>query len=156
MPFVYLRDRPELFSLVATWIWDEWHHLLAQKSSVEFETWLRAGGRGCGLPTTLVRIESGDPVATVSLECDDMEIRPGLTPWLASLYVVPAKRGRGLGRMLVRAAEEEARSLGITELFLYTPEHEDFYAALGWERIEQCEYRAIPVTIMRRRIKPGA
>jgi GNAT superfamily N-acetyltransferase len=156
MPFVYLRDRPEFFPLVARWIWEEWHHLLAQKSSVDFEAWLRTGGRGCGLPTTLVRIEDGEPVATVSLESDDMDIRPDLSPWLASLYVVPAHRGRGLGRVLVRAAEEEARSLGITELFLYTPEHEDFYAALGWERVEECEYRTTPVTIMRRRIKPGA
>ena len=156
MPLVYLRARPEFFPLVAGWVWDEWHHLLAQKSAAEFEAWLRADGRGCGLPTTLLLIEEGGPIATVSLECDDMEIRPALTPWLASLYVVPARRGRGLGRRLVRAAEEEARSLGITELFLYTPAHENFYAALDWERMERCEYRATPVTIMRRRIKPGA
>ncbi len=153
MPLVYLRDCPEFFPLVARWIWDEWHHLLAQQSPAEFEAWLRSGGRGCGLPTTLVRVDEGVPVGTVSLESDDMDIRPDLTPWLASLYVVPAHRGRGLGRTLVRAAEEEARSLGITTLYLYTPEHESFYAALGWERFEQCEYRAVPVTVMRRRLK---
>jgi predicted N-acetyltransferase YhbS len=153
MPLIYLRDRPDLFPLVAGWIWDEWQELLPQRSAAQFEAWLRSDGRGCGLPTTLVRIEDGEPVATVSLECDDMEIRPELTPWLASLYVVPAHRSRGLGQALVRAAEEEARSLAIRELFLYTPAHESFYAALGWERLEQCDYRGTPVAIMRRRLK---
>lgn len=156
MPFVYLRDQPQSVSLVARWIWEEWHHLLTQESPAEFETWLRLDARGCGLPTTLLLLENGVPVGTVSLESDDMEIRPRLTPWLASLYVVPAQRGRGLGRLLVWAAEEEARSLGITRLYLYTPAHENFYSTLGWERFEQCDYRGAPVTIMRRRIKPGA
>jgi predicted N-acetyltransferase YhbS len=156
MPLAYLRDRPEFFPLVANWIWDEWKHLVAQRSAQEFEAWMRAGRRGRGLPTTLVWIEDEQPVATVSLECDDMEIRPDLTPWLASLFVLPAHRGRGLGRALVRAAEAEAHALGVGELFLYTPEHEDFYTALGWERCEQCAYRTVPVTIMRRRLKPGA
>lgn len=156
MPLVYLRDCPEFLPLVARWIWDEWHELLAQKTAADFEAWFRMAERGCGLPTTLVLTEDGEPVATVSLESDDMDIRPDLTPWLASLYVVPAHRGRGLGRSLVRAAEEEARSLGITRLYLYTPEHEGFYAALGWERFAQCDYRGEAVTVMRRRIKPGA
>jgi GNAT superfamily N-acetyltransferase len=155
MPLVYLRDRPEFFPVVAGWIWDEWRHLLGQRSRAEFEAWLRAGGRGPGLPTTLVEIGDGAPVATVSLESDDMDIRPDLTPWLASLYVVPAQRGRGLGRMLVRAAEEEARTRGVAELYLYTPAQEDFYAALGWERLERCAYRATAVTIMRRSLKPA-
>ena len=156
MSLVYLRDCPEFFPLVARWIWDEWSELLAQKTPEDFEAWFRAGGRGCGLPTTLVLIEDGEPVGTVSLESDDMDLRPDLTPWLASLYVVPSHRGHGFGRKLVRAAEEEARSLGITRLYLYTPEHEEFYAALGWERFVQCDYRATAVTVMRRQIKTEA
>ena len=155
MPFIYLRDCPECFPIVAGWIWDEWKHLVAQRLLAEFEAWLRQDVRGSGLPTTLVRVEGGMPIATVSLESDDMEIRPDLTPWLASLYVAPEYRGRGHGRALVRAAEDEARSLGLSVLYLYTPGQERFYAALGWEPIEQCEYRASPVTIMRRRLKPA-
>lgn len=154
MQLVRLGDRPEFFPLVAQWIWDEWNSLLTERSPIEFEAWLRAGGRRVGLPATLVWIENDEPVATVSLESDDMEIRPELTPWLASLYVLPSRRGRGLGRALVRAAEAEAQSLGIAELYLFTPGQETFYAPLGWERFEQCEYRAVPVTIMRRRLKP--
>lgn len=154
MPLYHLGDRPEFFPIVAQWIWDEWRELLVQQSAAEFAAWFRSAPRGAGLPTTLIELERGVPVGTVSLECDDMEIRPDLTPWLASLYVVPAFRGRGLGRRLVRAAEDAARLRGCTQLFLYTPGQEKFYAALGWSLLETCRYRTFEVTIMRRELTP--
>lgn len=150
LPPVHLHERPEFFPLVAQWIWSEWRHLLTQQTLGEFEHWLRQGRDGRGLPATLLWMEDGSPLATVSLECDDMEIRPESSPWLASLYVLPAHRRRGIGRALVRAAEAEARMQGVRELYLFTPDHEPFYAALGWERMEQCEYRSTAVTIMKR------
>ncbi len=153
MRYVYLRDRADLIPLVARWIWDEWRHLLAQQTLEEFAAWFRGSERGCGLPTTIVLLINDAPVGTVSLECDDMDIRPDLTPWLASLFVAPAHRRRGLGRALVHAAEEEARSLAIEKLFLYTPGQEEFYAALGWQRVEACRYRGAPVTIMARLLR---
>lgn len=153
MPIVLLRDCPDFLPQVARWIWDEWRHLLTQESLAEFESWFRLGGRGDGLPTTLVWIEAGTPVATVSLENDDMELRPDLSPWLASLYVTPAWRGRGLGRALVAAAENAAREREVRELFLYTPAQESFYGALGWEVLERCDFRAQPVTVMRRQLQ---
>jgi GNAT superfamily N-acetyltransferase len=156
MPIVYLHDYPHFFPLAARWIWEEWRHLLAQSSCEEFECWLRTGVRVHGLPTTLLWLEDGEPVATVSLESDDMEIRPELSPWLASLYVLPSHRGRGLGRAMVRAAEEEASALGVAELYLYTPAHERFYLALGWETFDRCNYRETSVTIMRRGLRPAS
>jgi ribosomal protein S18 acetylase RimI-like enzyme len=37
---------------------------------------------------------------------------PGLESYLAELYVIPARRGRGLGRQLMEAALREARARG--------------------------------------------
>ena len=156
MHFIYLRDRPDLAPLVAQWIWDEWHHLLVQKTLPQFAAWFRGGERGSGLPTTLVLLVDEEPAGTVSLECDDMDIRSDLTPWLASLYVTPARRGLGYGQALVRRAEAEARTLGIEELFLYTPGQAEFYAALGWQLVETCSYRDAPVTIMARALSLAA
>jgi len=150
MRFTYLRERPDLAPLVARWIWDEWRHLLTQQTLEEFTEWFRGSERGSGLPTTMVLLVDEMPVGTVSLECADMDIRPDLSPWLASLYVEPAQRGRGYGQALVRAAEVEARALAIPELFLYTPGQEHFYAALGWQFVGTSSYRAEPVTIMSR------
>jgi predicted N-acetyltransferase YhbS len=152
MPLLNLCQRPDLFPLVAAWLWKEWSHLLVEKSQDEFEVWFTKSRREDAVPATFVWLEAGQPVATVSLEIDDMDIRPELTPWLASLYVVPEWRGRGIGKTLVRAAEDEARDFFLSELYLFTPEHADYYAALGWEPVETCVYRGVPVAILRREL----
>ena len=53
----------------------------------------------------------------------------GLECYLAELYVVPDRRGRGLGRALMEAAVEEARGRGADYMFLGTSE--DDVAARG-------------------------
>ena len=58
--------------------------------------------------------------------------RPGLTPWLAALFVAAEFRGRGIGAALVKAIEDHARKVGTKTLYLYTSEAEAFYAGLGW------------------------
>jgi ribosomal protein S18 acetylase RimI-like enzyme len=46
----------------------------------------------------------------------------GLDAYLEELYVVPARRGRGLGRALLEAAMETARAEGATRMDLGTAE----------------------------------
>ena len=52
---------------------------------------------------------------------------------LASLFVLPRARGRGIGAALVRACVVLAASERVPRLWLFTPEHAGFYAALGWD-----------------------
>ena len=73
---------------------------------------------------------------------------PELTPWLASLYVIPAKRRQGFGAALVRRLTDEARQLGFANLYLYTPSEEKFYGGLGWSTLEQTTYAGKPATVM--------
>ena len=47
-----------------------------------------------------------------------------LDAYLEELYVVPAMRGRGLGRVLLEAAMEEARGRGATHMDLGTSEED--------------------------------
>jgi N-acetylglutamate synthase-like GNAT family acetyltransferase len=74
------------------------------------------------------------------LVAHDMDSRPQLTPWLAGVFVEPQCRGKGIGSALVRRIEAEARSLGVSTLYLYTPHTEFLYERLGWSVIERCEY----------------
>lgn len=53
-------------------------------------------------------------------------------PWLAGLVVHPEWRGQGVGSMLVRAVEEQARRNGAGRLYLYTFETERFYRSIDW------------------------
>jgi GNAT superfamily N-acetyltransferase len=64
---------------------------------------------------------AGDPACAVSV----MRLRPGLWDsalecWLAELYVVPGRRGRGIGRALMEAAMDAARAEGAGTMELGT------------------------------------
>ena len=59
--------------------------------------------------------------------------RQGEAGLLRSLAVVPAARGTGLGRELVRHVEAEAVRAGLRELWLLTTTAEPFFRHLGWE-----------------------
>jgi ribosomal protein S18 acetylase RimI-like enzyme len=61
---------------------------------------------------------------------------PGLECYLAELYVVPARRGEGLGRALMNAAIDEARARGADYMDLGTSEDDvaarALYESLGF------------------------
>jgi amino-acid N-acetyltransferase len=56
---------------------------------------------------------------------------------LRSLAVDPASRGEGIGSRLVAHAEEHARLLGVTSLYLLTTTAETFFQARGYARIDR-------------------
>ena len=149
---VTLSERPEFIPVVAQWNWAEWRELLPCDSCAVFADDLRAHTRRDAIPITFLALEDGEPIATASLIADDLPTRPELTPWLASLFVVPEKRGRGLGERMVRHAVAAARGFGIGTLYLYTPGQEAFYRRLGWVFLEATEFRGHAITIMRQRM----
>jgi GNAT superfamily N-acetyltransferase len=102
------------------------------------------------LPMALIALWDGRPAGTACVNLDDMSTRPGLSPWLANLYVDPAFRRRGIGGALVRAAEDAARAAGHARLHLYTPNQERLYAALGWRVVERDVYDGEDVAVMLR------
>jgi len=65
---------------------------------------------------------------------------PGLESYLAELYVVPERRGRGLGRSLMEAALEAARDRGAGYMELNTAETDvvarKLYESLGFNNRE--------------------
>ena len=61
-------------------------------------------------------------------------------------------RGQGVGSALSERAVEEARSLGVRKLFLFTFDMQELYARLGWELLERTEYLGAQVCVMVRRL----
>lgn len=53
--------------------------------------------------------------------------------WLADVFVVPAHRGRGVGRMLVEAALAHPDLQSLRRWVLATADAQDVYRALGFE-----------------------
>jgi N-acetylglutamate synthase-like GNAT family acetyltransferase len=54
-------------------------------------------------------------------------------------------------RGIVRAIEAHATSAGVSELYLYTWEARDFYAAFGWNAVETFEQDGGTMLLMSRR-----
>lgn len=110
-------------------------------------------GEDTALPTGSFREPIGvfliGEVDGVAVACGGVrpcqEARPGVGE-IKRMYVDPAMRGRGLGRVLLAALEAEGRRLGYDRLWLETgvrqPEAMHLYETSGWTPIPKYgEYR---------------
>ncbi|MCE3026562.1 MULTISPECIES: GNAT family N-acetyltransferase [unclassified Salinicola] len=144
-------DSPHLDTL-ARWTYAAWGALYPEESWPQWRDHLRRQCGEQGVPSVFVAIaeEAGReiPVGTASLTESDLDSRPELTPWLASVFVPPAWRGRGIASALVERVAEEARVGGCPGCYLYTPDQQALYARLGWQTQEELDYRGERVTLM--------
>ena len=89
------------------------------------------------LPQTFVAVIDGEPAGMYQLSMsDDLNSRPDLYPWLINVYVDEKFRGRNVARELMNTVKENAKELGLTELYLYT-KHIGLYEKFGWKFIEE-------------------
>ncbi len=146
---VPLATRPDLIPPVAFWLWREWGQRKG-RALATVASRLAARTATIGPEQSFVALDNTIPVGTASLVHADLDTRPDLTPWLASVYVDPPFRGRGHASDLVRAVEAAARDSGVTTLWLHTEHAERLYARLGWETIGPEVDAGHAVTLMRR------
>ncbi|MGM0983396.1 MAG: GNAT family N-acetyltransferase [Pseudomonadota bacterium] len=142
-------DSPHVV-ILAEWAHDTWGHLHPGRRLDTAIALMRDECGAGGVPSVFAALQGDAPVGMASLVADDMSDRRDLTPWLASVFVRPEWRGRGIASRLVQRVEEEARVHGHDRLYLYTPDQQALYRRLGWRDLEQRYYRGEAVTIMRR------
>ena len=87
--------------------------------------------------TALIAWVDGHLAGICLLVLHEFEPLHDVSPWLASLYVAPEYRKRGVARRLVAAIEDQARSHGVARLHLYTGDAQEFYVKCGWSLAEQ-------------------
>jgi GNAT superfamily N-acetyltransferase len=145
-------QHPELVSTVGRWHWAEWGHA---DPSGSVESWTQRLQRSAStrtIPMLLLALAGTVPVGSVVLVEHDMnpdhERWGALTPWLAGLFVVPEYRRRGIGSMLIRACEREARTLGVGRLHLYTGASEGLYRKHGYRVLGHDSYEGEAVVVM--------
>jgi predicted N-acetyltransferase YhbS len=146
----YLANRPEFAEELARLSWAEWQTIYQERGQT-FEHALknyRERLKTDGLPLTLVALKGEELMGTVSLKCNDLDLRPDLDPWLGALLVLPNWRQRGVGSLLMRRAVEEARRLHLPQLFLWTSSAEGLYLKLGWSVVERTSYCGKQIVIM--------
>lgn len=143
-----LADAPECVPVLARWHHAQWGELIRNWPLATAQAELQAQAGQRGMPATLVLHVDGELAGSVSLLDNDVPEFSDHGPWLASLYVVPALRRQGLGERLLSAAVCHARACGVATLYLFTPEHRDFYASHGWRLLETRTLGEQPVAIM--------
>jgi predicted N-acetyltransferase YhbS len=152
---VPLAERRDLLEIVAAWGFGAWGHLSPGYTLTHRRADLLTELRPDGVPTTFVALDgSGAAVGTAALIFDDIEGDPR-NPWLASVYVPPEARRRGIARLLVRRVEQEAARLGYRRLYLFTATVPQLYADLGWRPLEQRSYRGERIQVMDRSLPSG-
>jgi GNAT superfamily N-acetyltransferase len=149
MQIRFLADLPEAIPTLAEWFCAEWH-AFDGRSRAEIETQLHGCLNRDSLPITFVAAEGAEVIGSVSLDLSDLPPYDHLSPWLASLYVVPPRRREGVGRALVNHLAGYARERGLSPLYLWTPGSTQMYEECGWEAIGSDNYGGRPITIMRR------
>ena len=155
MQIINIGTQPEHIPEVAHWLFTEWGHLTPGSSVERSIRRLTERCQSADLPVTFIAVEEQQVVGTVSLVPHDLKIRMDLTPWIASVFVKPDARGRGIGSQLVTFAEQKAQRRGISTVYLFTPNKQRMYARLGWNTIEdEVEYRGERVTIMNKTCPP--
>lgn len=149
-----IKERPDLLPVMAEWMWHQWWRqtgrTLEQTQAIYAECIAEVGA-----PQTFVLLEGDRPVGTLTLARKDLEERPDLTPWLAGVFVVPDRRGRGYFQLLLAEFEKACRAASIETAWLFTNTAEQVYLKTGWETAEVI-HRADgeAFTLMRRAIPP--
>lgn len=151
MRIEYLADHPTLAPQLAEWHHAEWRDLLPWWTAESALEELNTHRQRRHLPTTLVALEGSRPLGSVSLLEEDLPEWRQLGPWIASLYVVPDARGRGVGRQLVTRCCSEAAALGVDRVYLFTAGQENYYLRQGWDPVTRFVYSGRPATILSRR-----
>jgi predicted N-acetyltransferase YhbS len=148
MHIAYLADYPQFIPVVAAWQHTEWGHLNPGDSvQSRIERLGQHTGRP-GIPTTLVALENETILGSAGLVENDLRTHPELTPFLASVYVAPEHRRRGVASALVRQVITAVQQLEIPTCYLITPDQQRLYARLGWSAQQNVVYRGEVVTLM--------
>ena len=148
MQIDYLADHLEMAPFLAAWHFQEWEALLPEWSFAQALAELQSHTGHRQIPTTFVAVEDGQPLGSASLLEADLDGWTHLTPWLASVYVHPQRRGRGLGKLLVARVIEEARALAVPTVYLFTAGQQSYYEQLGWAPLERVKHHHSEVVIM--------
>lgn len=128
----YLCNHPEHINTVANWIYDEF--VIKAKGTLSLGTVIEYFGNTQlkSFPITLIALVDGECTGTVSIFKNDLKTQRDLTPWLASLYVNPHYRGKGIAKELINKVQQVVKELGFKELYLRTEHTSEYYRRLGW------------------------
>jgi GNAT superfamily N-acetyltransferase len=139
---INLKAEPQYIPILADWHHHEWASLNPGQTVDQRIESMQAYLSDDLIPSTFIA-KGTHLMGSAAIIESDMDNRPELTPWLASVFVAKEFRNRGVGSRLVKHVMDEARKAVIKELYLFTPDRVSFYERLGWRFLDYEEYRGL-------------
>ncbi|MBI1326664.1 MAG: GNAT family N-acetyltransferase [Alphaproteobacteria bacterium] len=135
-----LRDCPDLFrNVCAAWSYGEWSSQAVDTQTYTLqqalERYNNTASEGNPLMQTWMAVASGKPAGMISFKNNDHPDRPDIYPWLASLFVHPKYRQKGIATLLIKTVETEAIRQGFKEIFLFTSTQAGLYEKHGYKHM---------------------
>jgi predicted N-acetyltransferase YhbS len=127
-----LRDHPWHVPALAHWLKATFAVHRPHITTATYEERLRAGESDRPLPRTWIALVGDELAGCARLTEADHPDRRDLTPWLASVFVVPDRRRRGIGSALVQTVQQAAHDAGFAALYLFTPDQARLYGRQGF------------------------
>ncbi len=144
-------DDKKLINHIADWYLSEWN--------IPIDTTIQRLSNFPinGIPFQIVMTFKGIPITTGGIYCHvsllDREPRfKEFKPWLALVYTAQEQQGKGYGALLCEQIQNQAKKLGIKELFLFTHTAESLYKRLGWQEMERLESGGKNIVIMNKKL----
>ncbi|WP_027967069.1 GNAT family N-acetyltransferase [Halomonas halocynthiae] len=134
---------------LAAWHHRQWQHLDRSVNENTRRTGLAAHCTTTELPMTFIAFEGDELVGNICLVAEEVSNRPQYTPWISRVYVSTEHRGKSIGRRLIEHAKSALQQQGHPELYLLTEDKADYYAQLGWEKVEEYQLNGLTVDIMK-------
>jgi N-acetylglutamate synthase-like GNAT family acetyltransferase len=144
---INLKDEPALLPTLASWHHREWSFLNPAETLEDRIGRMQQFLNTDFIPGTFIA-KDDCLLGSAAIVEHDMDNKPLLTPWLASVFVLPEHRLKGVGSKLVLHLMAQARDHGIRRLYLFTPDKQSFYLKLGWTIMCIEHYHGHEVTIM--------
>lgn len=144
----YLENHHGLIPLVAEWQHQLFGYLSPQLTMGERLLRVQRTAIRHALPLTLVALTAEGSLQGAASLVPGTITHQHLTPWVSSVFVVPAFRNQGIASALTQRLASEASRFGFSRMYLFTPRNESLYARLGWQTIDSLQLEQVHAKVM--------
>ena len=130
-----LADVPQVAPFLKAWLLEEWESWYGPDGPGDIDAAYPTRADGNRLPVPLVAMDDADAVVGTICIREQTSPHAQFSPWAGGLLVARDRRRQGIGTALVKAAEDEARRLGVRKLYLETHAAASIVVRRGWSAV---------------------
>lgn len=126
----------------------DWLDFYSNSTQSNYKLWI-----GDGQELVYIAKRGKEVIGTIAIvDFDELEEFRYLKPWIAAFIVNPELRGEGLGGQILALLENEAKSLGIEVLHLWTEDQSSFYNKRGYNHLSSAKFGMLNIDVMQKKL----